>query len=94
VLAVAVMAAKSTRCAAAHQEDRSSCSGAAEAVVVVFASDERVSGCVRHGAAMLASIIGGRVYPGPAAVGGEAIEAFNLAQGQAPFEFMRAGELR
>ncbi|HEU4542999.1 MAG TPA: hypothetical protein VFR23_17850 [Jiangellaceae bacterium] len=43
-------------------------------------------GCVRHGAAMLASLAGARVHPG--SVEGAAIETFERAQKRRPFDFV------
>lgn len=75
------------RCAAAHPEDRSACEGPLDAVRVVDQAGAAVSGCVRHGAALLASLDGGRVYPD--SVQGAAIETYKRAQDLRPFEFGR-----
>lgn len=74
-----------TRCAAAHVEDQRACDGAIDAVRVVDRVGEQTTGCVRHGAALLASIENGRVYPG--SVEGAAVEAYRAAQAPRPFEF-------
>ena|SRR5690349_13708220 len=68
------------RCAAAHVEDPSPCDGAPRAVRVADQEGGEVTGCVRHGAALLASLDGGRVHPGPDAGEGDVIAAFTLAQ--------------
>jgi len=51
------------RCPAAHPEDPSPCHGPADAVLVVDAVGDEAIGCVHHGAALLASVAGSRVYP-------------------------------
>ena len=53
-----------TRCAAVHGDDGSRCDGPVDAVRVVDAAGSEVPGCVRHGAVLLASLDGGRVYRG------------------------------
>lgn len=73
------------RCAAAHPEDRSRCDGAPDAVRVIDQAGAEATGCLRHGAALLASLDRGRVYPG--SVDGAAIEVYKRAQGLAPFGF-------
>jgi hypothetical protein len=75
-----------TRCAAAHPHDPAPCDGPADAVRVVFASDEHVHGCVAHASVLLASLHNGRVYP--ATVPGAAIEVFNRAAHLPPFAFL------
>jgi hypothetical protein len=75
------------RCAAAHVEDPRGCDGPADAVRIVDRTGEQTTGCVRHGAGLLASLAGGRVYPG--SVEGAAIEAYRVARTVRPFEFLR-----
>jgi hypothetical protein len=65
------------RCAAAHVEDSRACDGPADAVRILDHAGEQTTGCVRHGAALLASLVDGRVYPG--SVDGAAVEAHRLA---------------
>lgn len=91
------------RCAAAHAEDPTPCEGPHDAVLIRDqhmsrardAMTEGVPGCVHHGARMLASLEGGRVYPGPSAgigrtpeSGGAAVDAYNRAQTLRPFPWM------
>lgn len=60
------------RCAAAHHDDPTPCEGPHDAVLIRDrqmsrardAMTEGITGCVHHGARMLASIDGARVYPG------------------------------
>lgn len=73
------------RCAAAHREDHSPCEGPLDAVRVVDQYGMSASGCVRHGAVLLASIQDGRVYPG--SVEGAAVETYQRAQQLGPFQF-------
>ncbi|GAB2778259.1 hypothetical protein [Streptomyces daliensis] len=92
------MADRDDRCAAAHPKDPSPCEGPGDAVLIrdqhmSRARDEMtegVPGCVHHGARMLASLTGGRVYPGPGAdpSGGAAIEVHTRAQKIRPFEWL------
>ncbi|GAA4971688.1 hypothetical protein [Kineococcus glutinatus] len=79
------------RCAAAHVEDSSPCRGAPDAVRVVDAAGGSLMACVEHGATLLASLQGGRVYPGsqPEA----AVEVFTLAHHRAPFAFRDGGDI-
>jgi hypothetical protein len=81
----------SERCRAAHGEDRSDCDGPPMAVRVVDQFGEQVTGCVHHGAVLLASLDSGRVYTGPDAVDGAAIEVYRRAQRLAPFDVLSAG---
>lgn len=73
------------RCAAAHDEDLRPCEGSPRAARVVDASGGEVYGCVLHGAALLASLDGGRVHAGD--TDGAAIEVFRRAQSLTPFAF-------
>lgn len=75
----------SGRCAAAHPHDRSTCHGPTDAVRIVDHDGAHTYGCVHHAATMLASLTGGRVYPG--SVPGAAIDAHLLAAGRQPFDF-------
>lgn len=74
------------RCAAAHPEDRTLCEGPIDAVKIVDVVGEEVTGCVHHGAVLLASLRDGRVYPGPGDVDGAAIEVYNRARHRRPFD--------
>jgi hypothetical protein len=77
------MTAIDSRCEAAHAEDQSPCEGSDDAVLVVDQAGGEALGCLRHGAALLASLEGGRVYPGT----GSAIEVYRRAQALRPFEW-------
>jgi len=77
------------RCAAAHPDDPSRCDGPPDAVRVVDRTGAAASGCVHHGAVMLASIAAARVYPG--SVDGAAIAAYNQAADLTPFAFLGPG---
>ena len=56
-------------CDARHHRDRTRCEGPADAVEVVDRSGSTVAGCVRHGAALVATLDGGRVVDGPGSAG-------------------------
>ncbi|MQS99032.1 hypothetical protein FF041_02100 [Streptomyces jumonjinensis] len=77
------------RCAAAHADDPTRCEGAGDAVLVRdrYTAVGGVLGCVHHGARMLASIEGGRVYPGHAP-GSAAIAVWTRAQSIRPFAWV------
>jgi hypothetical protein len=76
-----------SRCSAAHADDPRPCDGAADAVRIVDQTGASAAGCVLHGAVLLASLDGGRVYPlnGPA---GSAIAAYRLAQALPAFDLL------
>jgi hypothetical protein len=80
--------ATSERCAAANPEDRRPCEGPPDAVRILDHFQGEVTGCVRHAAAMLASVNRARVYPGPAGIDGAAIEVFKRSQRRRPFDFV------
>jgi ADP-ribose pyrophosphatase len=73
------------RCQAAHAEDRRRCAGRLDAVRIVDSRDGQRMACIVHGPVLLASLTGGRVYPG--SVPEAAIEVFNQAQTRQPFDF-------
>jgi hypothetical protein len=73
------------RCQAAHPDDPTPCAGPPDAMRIIDAAGEQASGCVHHGAVMLASLVGARVYPG--SVDGAAIAAYQRAQARRPFDF-------
>jgi hypothetical protein len=52
---------------------------------VIDRTGDRVFGCVRHAAVVLASVEGARVYP--VSLPGAAIDAYRQAQTRAPFRF-------
>ncbi|WP_171110375.1 MULTISPECIES: hypothetical protein [unclassified Streptomyces] len=74
----------SGRCPAAHPDDPTPCGG--EVVVTVL---DRVNagadGCEHHGARLLASLDGARVYGLPHAAPGTAVRVFRAADGIRPF---------
>ncbi|WP_461018435.1 hypothetical protein [Streptomyces daliensis] len=55
------------------------------AVTILDASNAGVLGCEHHGARLLASLDGGRVYPLPDAPSGAAIRVYRAADGIRPF---------
>ncbi|MFF3912703.1 hypothetical protein ACFYZB_04330 [Streptomyces sp. NPDC001852] len=75
------------RCPAAHPEDPSPCVGPV-AVTVLDASNAGADGCEHHGARLLASLEGGRVYPLPDAPGGAAVRVFKASAGIRPFPWL------
>lgn len=72
------------RCAAAHRDDPTPCDGPA-VVTVLDAVNAGADGCERHGARLLASLDGGRVYALPDAPAGAALRVFKAADGTRPF---------
>ena len=72
------------RCPAAHPEDPTPCDGL-PAVTVLDASNAGADGCEHHGARLLASLDGGRVYALPDAPAGAAIRVFKAADTTRPF---------
>jgi hypothetical protein len=80
-----------TRCPAAHPCDPTPCTGPA-VVTVLDATNAGAQGCEHHGARILASLDGGRVYPLPDAPQGAAIRVFKAAAELPPFVwFTRPG---
>ncbi|MFE9335106.1 hypothetical protein [Streptomyces sp. NPDC006925] len=72
------------RCPAAHTEDPTPCDGP-PVVTVLDRQGAGADGCAHHGARLLASLDGGRVYPLPDAPDGAAIEVFTAADSTRPF---------
>jgi hypothetical protein len=72
------------RCPAAHPSDPSPCVGPV-AVTVTDASGAGLDGCEHHGARMLASIKGAKIYALPDAPDGAAIRAFKAAGTMPPY---------
>lgn len=77
------------RCQAAHVDDSTECEGDPTAVIIEDSSGTSVTGCVRHGAQMLASIKDSKVRPGHAGADGAAIETFKRSKKERPFGFFR-----
>jgi hypothetical protein len=80
------------RCPAAHADDESPCDGDANAVRVVDRTGHAVTGCIWHAAVLLASLVGGRVYP--QSHDGAAIAAYKVASTLPPFVFVHTGHSR
>ena len=72
------------RCPAAHPEDPTDCIGPV-AVTVLDTVNAGADGCEHHGARLLASLDGGRVYALPESPAGAAIRVFKSADGIRPF---------
>ncbi|MFH8338974.1 hypothetical protein [Streptomyces sp. AM6-12] len=72
------------RCPAAHPDDPTVCGGPV-VVSVLDAQNAGADGCEHHGARLLASLDGGRVYPLPDAPPGASIRVFTAAAGIRPF---------
>lgn len=77
----------SLRCPAAHPEDPTSCNGPV-AVTVLDVTNAGAEGCEHHGARLLASLDGGRVYALDAAPDAAAIRVFKAAAGIRPFAWL------
>ena len=73
-----------TRCPAAHHDDPTPCDGP-PVVTVLDATGAGADGCEHHGARLLASLEGGRVYALPDAPEGAAIRVFKAADSTRPF---------
>lgn len=75
------------RCAAAHPDDPTPCDGPL-VVTVLDATNAGSDGCEHHGARLLASLDGGRVYALPDAPEGAAIRVFKAADTTRPFAWV------
>lgn len=75
------------RCPAAHPEDPTPCDGP-PVVTVLDAQNAGANGCEHHGARLLASLEGGRVYALPDAPAGAAIRVFKAAGTTRPFAWV------
>jgi ADP-ribose pyrophosphatase YjhB (NUDIX family) len=73
-----------SRCSAAHPSDPSPCSGPVT-VTVTDPSGAGLNGCEHHGARMLASIAGAKVYALPDAPDGAAVRTFKTAGTLPPY---------
>lgn len=81
------------RCPAAHDEDPTPCDGP-PAVTVLDSSNAGADGCQHHGARLLASLDGGRVYGLPGAPEGSATRVFQAAAGIRPFAWYAENRVR
>ncbi|GAB2732617.1 hypothetical protein [Streptomyces bullii] len=79
--------APAPRCPAAHPEDPTQCVGPV-VVTVLDADNAGADGCEHHGARLLASLEGGRVYALPDAPAGAAIRVFKAADTTRPFAWV------
>lgn len=79
------------RCPAAHPDDPTSCGGPV-VVTILDATNAGADGCEHHGARLLASLDGGRVYTLPDAPEGSAIRTFTNAGALRPFAWIERGE--
>jgi hypothetical protein len=75
------------RCPAAHPDDPTPCEGP-PAVTVLDRHNHGANGCEHHGARLLASLEGGRVYPLPDAPDQAAIRVFKAADRIRPFPWI------
>lgn len=75
------------RCPAAHPEDPTPCEGPV-VVTVLDANNAGSDGCAHHGARLLASLEGGRVYALPDAPNGTAIAVFKAADTLRPYPWL------
>ncbi|MEU0433697.1 hypothetical protein ABZ153_19055 [Streptomyces sp. NPDC006290] len=82
-----------TRCPAAHPDDPTPCNGPT-VVTVLDAANAGADGCEHHGARLLASLVGGRVYNLPDAPDGAAIRVFNAADTTHPFAWVDSPRTR
>lgn len=71
------------RCSAAHTDDPTPCQGDQHAVRIIDAKGYDAEGCEHHGARLLASLDGARVYPGN--VSGAATRVLAAADTIRPF---------
>jgi hypothetical protein len=74
------------RCPAAHAEDPTSCTGPHHAVRIVDAQGTETWGCEHHAARLLASLDGGKVFPGE--VDGAATRVAAAADTTRPFPWL------
>ncbi|MEU1515547.1 hypothetical protein ABZ490_25925 [Streptomyces sp. NPDC005811] len=81
------------RCPAAHPEDRTPCGGPV-AVTVLDRHNAGAKGCEHHGARLLASLDGARVYALPDAPDGAAIRVFKDAGSIRPFPWVAGPRTR
>ncbi len=79
------------RCPAAHPDDPTSCDGP-PVVTILDAANAGANGCEHHGARLLASLTGGRVYALGTSPEGCAIRVFKAAATIRPFAWTERGE--
>lgn len=79
------------RCPAAHPDDPTPCDGR-PVVTILDATNAGADGCAHHGARLLASLDGGRVYALPDAPPGTAIRVFKAAAELKPYPWVQRGE--
>ncbi|MFI0139650.1 hypothetical protein [Streptomyces luteogriseus] len=82
---------ESQRCQTAHAEDPTPCGGPV-VVTILDATNAGADGCEHHGARLLASLDGGRVYALPDAPEGAAIRVFKAAGSLRPFAWREVGQ--
>jgi hypothetical protein len=83
----------SARCPAAHPQDPTGCNGPV-VVTVLDKHNAGANGCEHHGARLLASLDGGRVYPLPDAPEAAALRVFHAADTIRPFPWMNGPRTR
>ncbi|MFE9936348.1 hypothetical protein [Streptomyces hirsutus] len=83
----AVVEPPALRCPAAHPEDPTPCGGPT-VVTILDAQNSGANGCEHHGARLLASLDGSRVYPLPDAPEQAAIRVFKAADTLPPFAWL------
>ncbi|RMI92088.1 hypothetical protein BIU87_20730 [Streptomyces sp. ZS0098] len=90
-----VPTAPAERCPAAHPDDPTPCGGPV-VVTVLDRHNAGVTGCEHHGARLLASVDGARVYPLPNAPEGAATRVFKRADTLPAYvwETLNGGEQR
>lgn len=84
---VSAMADTQPRCPAAHPDDPTPCGGPV-VVTVLDSTNAGANGCEHHGARLLASLDGGRVYGLPDAPESAALRVFHAADRTRPFPWM------
>ncbi|MFE9920444.1 hypothetical protein ACFYQA_02320 [Streptomyces sp. NPDC005774] len=89
----AVVEPPAVRCPAAHPEDPTPCGGPV-VVTILDRGNAGANGCEYHGARLLASLDGGRVYPLPDAPEQAAIRVFKAADTTRPFAWVDAPRTR
>jgi hypothetical protein len=78
---------ESPRCPSAHPEDPTPCGGPV-VVAILDTANASAEGCAHHGARLLASLDGARVYALPDAPAGTATRVFKAADTIRPFPWL------